>query len=91
MDLGLKMDIEALNEMLTLNLWDVLKTRKIDANFAVKYILFSNYKKTESEKCINHDDILFLQPHISRKDLEHAIRTFRDSCDRLSMNLGKSI
>ena len=29
------------SELLTLNLWDVLKNHKIDANFAVKYILFS--------------------------------------------------
>ena len=85
MDLGLKMDIEALNEMLTLNLWDVLKTRKIDANFAVKYILFSNYKKTESEKCINHDDILFLQPHISIKELENAIALFRENAHKISI------
>ena len=59
--------------MLTLNLWDVLKTKKINATFAVKYILFSRYKKTESEKCINRDDILFLQPHISTKELDDAI------------------
>ena len=32
------------------NLWDILKTQKIDATFAVKYILFSRYVKTESEK-----------------------------------------
>jgi len=80
-----------LSELLTINLWEVLKTRKIDADFAVKYILFSRYEKTESEKCIDCDDILFLQPHISRKALEHAIFTFRDSRNRLSVNLGKSI
>lgn len=64
---------------LSLNLWEVLKNYKIDANFAVKYILFSRYKKTESEKCINRDDILFLQPHISIKELDHAIDVFYEN------------
>jgi hypothetical protein len=64
---------------LSLNLWDVLKNYKIDANFAVKYILFSRYKKTESEKCINRDNILFLQPHISIKDLNDAITQFYEN------------
>ena len=67
------------SELLTLNLWDVLKNYKIDANFAVKYILFSRYKKTESEKCINRDDILFLQPHISIKELDDAITQFYEN------------
>ena len=67
------------SELLTLNLWDVLKNHKIDANFAVKYILFSRYKKTESEKCINRDDILFLQPHISIKELDDAITQFYEN------------
>jgi hypothetical protein len=57
----------------TLNLWDILKTQKINARFAVKYILHPIYKITESEKCINHDDVLFLQPHISSKDLYYEL------------------
>ena len=72
-------------EILTLNLWDILKTKKIDVNFAIKYILFSRYKKTESEKCINQDDILFLQPHISRKELDDAIEHFRENIDKISI------
>lgn len=67
------------DNILTLNLWDVLKNYKIDANFSVKYILFSKYKKTESEKCINRDDILFLQPHISSKQLDEAIALFYEN------------
>ena len=67
------------------NLWDILKTQKIDATFAVKYILFSRYVKTESEKCINRDDILFLQPHISVKDLDDAIRQFRENMHKISI------
>ena len=74
-----------LSELLTINLWDVLKTKKIDANFAVKYILFSRYRKTESEKCINHDDILFLQPHISIKELNDAIVLFRENRHKRSI------
>ncbi len=74
-----------LNEILSLNLWDILKTKKIDVNFAIKYILFSRYKKTESEKCINRDDILFLQPHISIKELDDAIVHFRENIDKISI------
>jgi hypothetical protein len=74
-----------LNEILSLNLWDILKTKKIDVNFAIKYILFSKYKKTESEKCINRDDILFLQPHISIKELDDAIVHFRENIDKISI------
>ena len=72
-------------EMLKFNLWDILKTKKIDVNFAIKYILFSRYKKTESEKCINRDDILFLQPHISIKELDDAIDHFRENMDKISI------
>ena len=72
-------------EILSFNLWDILKTKKIDVNFAIKYILFSRYKKTESEKCINRDDILFLQPHISRKELDDAIDHFRENMGKISI------
>jgi hypothetical protein len=75
-----------LNEikLLKFNLWDILKTKKIDVNFAIKYILFSKYNKTESEKCINRDDVLFLQPHISIKELDDAIAHFRENLDKIS-------
>ena len=69
--------ILSLEELLTINLWEVLQKHKIDVDFAVKHILFSRYEKTESEKCIDCEDILFLQPHISRKALDHAICQFR--------------
>ena len=74
-------------EILSFNLWDILKTKKIDVNFAIKYILFSRYKKTESEKCINRDDILFLQPHISIKELDDAIAHFRENIDKIKLSL----
>lgn len=73
------------NVDLTINLWDLLKTQKIDANIAVKYILFSRYPKTESEKCINRDDILFLQPHISIKELDEAIAQFHENIHKISI------
>ena len=49
------------------NLWDILKTQKIDESFAVKYILNSKYQLTESEKCINIDDVLFYQTHLIKE------------------------
>ena len=34
------------------NLWDILKTQKINEKFAIKYILNPKYQLTESEKMI---------------------------------------
>lgn len=57
------------------NLWDILKTQKIDEPFAVKYILNPNYQLTESEKKIDVNTIIFLQPHLKKKKLFHYLKT----------------
>ena len=44
------------------NLIDILKTQKIDATFAVRYLLNSKYQLEENEKMINPKMILFYQP-----------------------------
>ena len=43
------------------NLWDIIKKQKINEEFAVKYILNPRYQLTESERCLNINDILFFQ------------------------------
>ena len=53
-----------------LNLWDILKTQKIDVTFAVRYILNPKYQLTESEQKIDVKDILFFQTHIDKRRLE---------------------
>ena len=52
------------------SLWDILKTQKIDATFAVRYILNPKYQLTDSEQCIDVKDVLFFQPHIDARRLE---------------------
>ena len=51
------------------NLWDILKTQKINEEFAVKYILNPRYQISPSEENIDIGDILFFQPHLIRKKL----------------------
>ena len=53
-----------------LNLWDILKTQKIDVTFAVRYILNPKYQLSSSEQLIGIKDILFFQPHIDKKSLD---------------------
>ena len=53
-----------------LNLWDILKTQKIDVSFAVRYILNTKYQLTDSEQSIDMKDVLFFQPHIDKRKLE---------------------
>ena len=55
------------------DLWEILKTQKIDVTFAVRYILNPNYQLTESEKCIIKKDVLFFQPHINKRVLSKEI------------------
>jgi len=55
------------------NLWEILKTQKIDVTFAVRYILNPNYQLTESEQCITEKDVLFFQPHINKRVLSKEI------------------
>lgn len=51
------------------NLVDILKTQKIDATFAVKYLLNPKYQLEENEKSITPKMILHYQPHINKYDL----------------------
>jgi len=51
------------------NLVDILKTQKIDATFAVRYLLNSKYQLTENEQFITPKMVLFFQPHINKVDL----------------------
>ena len=51
------------------NLWDIIKKQKINEEFVVKYILNPRYQLTESEKCINIEDVLFFQPGLKREKI----------------------
>jgi hypothetical protein len=67
------------------NLWDILRTQKIDVTFAVRYILNANYQLTESEKLITMKDILFFQPHIDKYDLDQEIMLYETDDDSIDL------
>ena len=62
-------DIETLKKYIyAIKFIDILKTQKINASFAVHYILNKNYQLHE-EDIINEETVLYYQPHISKLDL----------------------
>lgn len=65
----------------SLNLWDILHYQKIDAVFAVRYILNRRYQMSESEHFITKEDVLFLQPHIFKEELEKELKRYLPSHD----------
>jgi len=57
------------------NLWDIIKKQKINEKFVVKYILNPRYQLTESEMCLNINDILFFQPNLNREKILFYLKT----------------
>lgn len=58
------------------NLWDIIKKqKKINEKFVVKYILNPRYQLTESERCLNINDILFFQPNLNREKILFYLKT----------------
>jgi len=60
---------EMIEKIYTLNLWDILKYQKIDAEFAGFYILNKDFQLTKEEKEITIQDVLKYQPHIKKNEL----------------------
>lgn len=56
-----------------INLVDILKTQKIDAVFAVKYLLQSKYQLLKQETFITPKIVLHFQPHITKEELYKKI------------------
>ena len=78
------------NHIYEVNLWDILKTQKIDVTFAVRYILNPNYQLTDSEQCITKKDVLFFQPHINKRILSKEILLYDaddDSVENFDINI----
>lgn len=64
-----KYDRETLKKNIyAVKLIDILKTQRIDASFAVRYILNKKYQ-LHSEDNITEKMVLFYQPHISQMNL----------------------
>lgn len=74
-------DRETLKEYIySVKLMDILKTQKIDATFAVRYILNTKYQLHEEEQYITAPVVLKYQPHITYEELQHALINY-DSDD----------
>jgi hypothetical protein len=79
-----KYDREILkNNIYMFNLIDILKTQKIDATFAVRYLLNSKYQLEENEKMITPKMILFYQPHINKVDLLDKMLSYDSDDDSI--------
>jgi hypothetical protein len=63
-------------------LMDILKTQKIDVNFAVRYLLNKKYQLTREDD-IRSPDILKYQPHISYDELQKALLDYDSDDDSI--------
>ena len=52
-----------------LNLIEIFKTQKLDAQFIVNYILNPDYQMTQEEEMITMNEVLRFQSHLKREDL----------------------
>jgi len=55
------------------SLVDILKTQKVDADFAAKYLLQTKYQFTKEESFITPKIVLHFQPHITEEELYKKI------------------
>jgi hypothetical protein len=54
----------------------ILKTQKIDADFAHNYILNPDYQMTPEEEKINVDYVLEMQPHLNREMFSYSYKKY---------------
>ena len=67
-----------------INLIEILKTQKINADFAVKYLLQKKYQLTRSEELITPKIVLYYQPHILEKELNEKMLEYDSDQDSLN-------
>jgi hypothetical protein len=66
------------------SLVDILKTQKIDATFAVRYLLNPNYQFKPEESIITPKIVLHYQPHISEEELLREIIDYESDDDSVA-------
>lgn len=71
------------NNIYMFNLVDILKTQKVDATFAVRYLLNSKYQLELNEKTITPKMVLFYQPHINKFDLLNEMLSYNSDDDSI--------
>jgi hypothetical protein len=62
---------------------DILKTQKIDATFAARYILNEKYQFDKEDKKITFDLVLKYQPHIIKDILYNEIINYESADDSI--------
>ena len=78
-----KYDMKILKENIyAVKLIDILKTQKIDVNFAVKYLLNKKYQIHEDDNITSYV-VLKHQPHINYKELQNALNDYESDDDSI--------
>jgi hypothetical protein len=67
-----------------IDFFDLLRTQKIDATFAVRYLLNKKYDLDNKYKIITPGLILRLQPHIKIEDLRYEILNYDSDDDSVT-------
>jgi len=67
----------------SISLLDILKTQKIDANFAVRYILNNIYQLSKEKEKITLDTVLYYQPHIKNFEIVNEMIIYDSGCDSM--------
>jgi hypothetical protein len=79
-----KYDMQILKENIYgVKLIDILKTQKIDVNFAAKYILNKKYQLNEDDNNITSYVVLKHQPHINYKELQKTLNDYDSDDDSI--------
>ena len=66
------------------SLVDILKTQKVDADFAAKYLLQTKYQLTKEESFITPKIVLHFQPHICEEELYKKIIEYDSDDDSIN-------
>jgi hypothetical protein len=67
-----------------INLIDLLKTQKIDADFAVKYLLQKKYQLTPKEQLITPKIVVYFQPHILESEINKKLMDYDSDQDSVN-------
>lgn len=67
-----------------IDFFELLLTQKIDATFAVRYLLNKKYDLDDKYKSITSKLIIKLQPHIKISDLQYEILNYASDDDSVT-------
>ena len=67
-----------------IDFFELLKTQKIDATFAVRYLLNKKYDLENKYKTLTPKLVIKLQPHIKIEDLRYEILNYNSDDDSVT-------